>query len=244
MPTRSTAVEPLRLYRGDPLVINSHISVRNPRVGDIADVGEENYYRALYRLIATPSDMMAQLDKIGVDWEQISDFDLFLLLHWGFTKDVTSVFFGDLDISSMQVETHPGTGMLILTSVDGTVIDLGIYTRIMDFLCTLHGIRRINRRAGNLITKQAMLEDAHAALKAPAKEYEPVLFPLVSAMVNHPGFKHDERSVFDMSIFAFMDSVRRIQVEENCLALLKGMYSGMIDSTKIRPSDYDWLKQL
>ena len=242
MPTRSTTVEPLCLHRGKPLVINSHITVNNPRLGQIADMGEEEYYRALYRLIAMPQDVMAQLDKIGIDWEQISDYDLFLLLHWGFTPDDTRIFFGDLNISTMQVEMNEKINMLVLTADDGTVIDLGIYTRIVEFLCALHGIKRIKKRAGNAFTKRAMMEDAYDALKAPVKEYKPVLFPLVSAMVNHPGFKRDDQTVYDMNIYAFMDSVRRISLEQNCFALINGMYSGMIDGSKIRPSDYDWFK--
>lgn len=242
MPTKSTAVEPLSLHRGNPLVINSHISVNIPKLGQIADMGEEEYYRSLYRLIAMPQDVMAQLDKLGIDWEQITDYNLFLLLHWGFTPEETGVFLGDLNISTMRVEQNEKTGMLVLVSDDGTIIDLGIYTRIVEFLCAIHGIKRIKKRPGNAFTKQAMMEDAYMALNAPVKEYKPILFPLVSAMVNHPGFKRNDQTVYDMNIYAFMDSVRRISLEQNCFALINGMYSGMVDASKIKPSDYDWFK--
>jgi len=41
-----------------------------------------------------------------------------------------------------------------------------------------------------------------------------------------------------------MDSVQRLQVYEASTALLKGMYSGMVDSSKVKAEDYNWMKSL
>ena len=75
----------LQIYRGDPLVINDHIIVRQPTLGEVADFGEEQYLVAVSALCATASDYMVALDDIGVDFEQISDFQLFVALHGIFT---------------------------------------------------------------------------------------------------------------------------------------------------------------
>ena len=63
-------------------------------------------------------------------------------------------------------------------------------------------------------------------------------------MVNHPGFKYKLQELKDVNIIQFMDSVQRLQLYENTTALLKGIYSGMVDSSKIKQKDLNWLKDL
>lgn len=41
-----------------------------------------------------------------------------------------------------------------------------------------------------------------------------------------------------------MDSVNRLQVYENSTALLKGMYSGFIDTKQIDKKELNWMKDL
>ena len=66
------------------------------------------------------------------------------------------------------------------------------------------------------------------------KPAKPYLLPLVSAMVNSTGFKRDDKSVFGMNIYAFMDSVARIAKIKNSELLLQSGYSGFgIDLKKV-----------
>lgn len=46
----------LQLYFGDPYVINNHITIFQPTVGQIADYGEQKYYSMVHTLTAIPSD--------------------------------------------------------------------------------------------------------------------------------------------------------------------------------------------
>ena len=64
----------LQIYRGDPLIINDHIIVRQPTLGEVADFGEEQYWSSSLALCATSSDYMVALADMGVDFEEISDF--------------------------------------------------------------------------------------------------------------------------------------------------------------------------
>lgn len=70
------------------------------------------------------------------------------------------------------------------------------------------------------------------------------LLPLISSMVNHPGFKYKTNELKDIGIYQFMDSVNRLQVYENSTALLKGMYSGFIDTKQIDKKELNWMKDL
>ena len=64
-------------------------------------------------------------------------------------------------------------------------------------------------------------------------------------MVNHHGFKYKLNELKEVGIFQFMDSVKRLQTYESVTALMKGMYSGFIDTSKINvQKELNWLKDL
>ena len=47
-----------------------------------------------------------------------------------------------------------------------------------------------------------------------------------------------------MPMFAFMDAVSRIQVIRNTTALLHGCYSGMIDISKIKKEELNFMREI
>lgn len=72
------------------------------------------------------------------------------------------------------------------------------------------------------------------------------LFNLISTMVNCEGFKHDERSVYDLTMFQFNVAVQRINKKTNAILLLQSGYSGFgIDLSKMKNSkELDWMGDL
>jgi hypothetical protein len=68
--------------------------------------------------------------------------------------------------------------------------------------------------------------------------------PLISACVNHPGFKYKLREMKELGIYEFFDSVKRLQIYENSTAIMKGMYSGFVDGSHIKPEDYNFMKEI
>ena len=67
----------LSIYRGKDIIITDHIKIRQPTIGEIEEYGEKEYFSLISIFIATPFDMIAQLDQQGIDFTQITDFDLF-----------------------------------------------------------------------------------------------------------------------------------------------------------------------
>lgn len=62
-------------------------------------------------------------------------------------------------------------------------------------------------------------EDRMNAAQRTEKETS-TLLPLVSACVNHPGFKYKLQELRQMGICEFMDSVQRLQVYESKMVVL------------------------
>mgnify|MGYP000219876008 FL=1 len=47
-----------------------------------------------------------------------------------------------------------------------------------------------------------------------------------------------------MQVYEFFDDIARLNVINNSDALLRGMYSGMIDTKKIKKSELNWMREL
>ena len=122
-------------------------------------------------------------------------------------------------------------------------IDKFVYLSIVNVLRKIHKIKRNNEMPGNEATRQILIEDAREDFESkkdkPNKSY---LLSLISSMVNSEGFKRNDITVFDMKIYAFMDSVARIGKIKNAELLLQSGYSGFgIDLKKINKEETNWI---
>lgn len=100
-------IDELQIYfAGYEYKVNDGISMISPTVGDIIDYGEKEYYSAVHSITCIPSDMISTLWDMGIDWEELDDFELFVMLSRGLTKDSTKLIFTDLDLSAMQISVN------------------------------------------------------------------------------------------------------------------------------------------
>ena len=76
--------------------INDSIKIIIPSVGEIVD-NEDDYYSLITVLTAMPIDLMVPLDEAGIDYTQINDYELFLIMSEGIKRQDTHLVFGDLD---------------------------------------------------------------------------------------------------------------------------------------------------
>ena len=257
----------LKMYYGCEYWVTDKICIKVPSVEDIINFGDEKFYHTVRLLCSNPTSLRLHLWKCGVDWNKISDFELFAqFIVKQFTPEDTYLLFGDLNFSWFEYvhDNQKDCNLLVyiprdehdnLTNIDynnATIIDELIYARIVKYLCFMFDMDIKVERAKNKATKEAMIwEDemnlqAEEAKRKKQDRNKSVLLPLISAMVNHPGFKYKINELKEINIVQFMDSVKRLQTYENATALIKGMYSGFIDISK--DSDLqkqtNWLKDL
>ena len=74
--------------------------------------------------------------------------------------------------------------------------------------------------------------------------FESVLFPLISALCNHEGFKYNPDTVWDVRIFVFYDSLKRTQKITEARQLTAGLYAGTLDKKSISDDALNWLGNL
>lgn len=176
----------------------------------------------------------------------MTDFEQFCMLIIAIPRDNSALLFGDLDLTQFEiVPTGEHQCHLHHKQLGFDLDELG-YLAIKNYLCYVHSMKpRRNKRAGNTITRDAMIEDAEAELrKAKNKQQKSVLRPIISTLVNFEGFKYDLDGIRAMKLGAFYDSVKRISVIQSSKALLQGCYAGNIDTKKLNKNELNYMRDL
>ena len=237
-------VDELSLYFGDPYVVNDYITITIPKIGEVVKYGERQYYSMVQTITAIPSEMKASLWDAGIDWTQITDFQLFMMLAPTLPKDKTYILFGDLDFQAMKPFENKFNETIVLRNPDtGAVIDELAYGKITSYLCSAHNLTKKVEKAANEFTKKFMIDEDRQKLQHNAKQpYKSFLRPLISAVKCRQGYTLDY--VKNMGLFEFFDDLNRLQVIVNADALLQGSYSGMVDTSKIPKKNFDWCREI
>ena len=240
-------VDNLKLYFGDDIIINDKIHLHQPTIGEIVEFGERRFYSVLSALTCIPSDMKSELwDMNKTDWQTVDDFELFVMLTRSFTSEDTKLFFGDIDLSKMIPCLDSESNQMCLYNPETDIkIDKLIYMKIVTYIREMFNINPKIEKAKNKRTFNVLIEDDRfrKSLRKNDK-YSSFLMPLISGMLNHPGFKYKKNELKEVGIVEFMDSVQRISTIVSTTALLQGMYSGMVDTSKIPKDQFNWLRDL
>jgi hypothetical protein len=142
-------IDPLKLYFGEDFYVNDKIKIMQPTIGQIVEYGEQGYFSVAHTITAIPSDMKAQLWDAKIDWMEISDFQLFIMLCKTLPIERTSILFGDLDLTQLKLYPHPEIedAVILANKEAGIVIDEYIYMKIAEYIRKMHGFTKKVERA-------------------------------------------------------------------------------------------------
>lgn len=240
-------MDKLALYRGQDVYINKYLIMRQPTIGEICDYGEEQYFNMISCLTQIPSDVKYPLFKIGLDYETVSDFQLFCMQAPNLKPDETKIIFGDLDFTKFFVMPHPTEPeqMVLAQYVDETdeviFIDEVIYMIIMDFLRSMHGIVPKVEKAFNELTKQVLIEESRLKFENKnTKPFESHIFNYAATLVVH-GICNFE-TIWDIKYYAFNDILRRFAEMKQIEFRYSAMASGCLDRHSLKDKDLNWFK--
>lgn len=247
-----THIDPLKLYFGYDYHVTDAITIYQPTIGKIIDFGEDRMWASINPFITNPTSMRLELWDKGIDWNKLTDYELFLILMIDINKEDTSLIFGDFDFSELVIKKDNDGEFVFVDHNDVVVIDDFVYSRISDYLRNMFNIHPKVEKARGKFTKEAIIDEDRMKKKMAERNKEneesSFLLPLISSLVNHPGFKYKKSELVDVGIVEFMDSVQRLQIYEQSTAFLKGMYSGFMDTSKLSKSELDknvnWLRDL
>lgn len=226
----------LKMYFGEDYWATDKIVIHQPTIQNIIDYGETEFWTVVSMLCSNPTSMRLELWDKGIDWNNLEDFDLFVMIAAGLPKQNTEILFGDLDFTKFKL-IEDGEGKMVLVYMpDPTIqIDEEVYNRIVNYLRTMFDIHPKVEKAKGKATKEAIIDEERMNLRVAEKKRKDnkwnksTLFPLISSAVNHSGFKYKKNELREVGIVEFMDSVKRLQIYESTTSLMTGMYMGMVD---------------
>jgi len=246
----------LRLYFGEDYRVTDDIVIHQPTIGDIIEYGEDYVYSVVSIFVANTTSYRLTLWDLGIDWNKISDFELFSSLIPSLDVEKTRILFGDLDWSkfnkaSMILEDGTDSPPLLYNEEQDVIVTEEIYLHIRAYIRKMFNINPKVEKAKGKTTKQWMIDEERQKREKEKVERSKnpysnnsTLFPMISACINHPGFKYKSSELKEVGIIEFMDSVQRLQVYENTRALIQGSYSGFCDTSKIDKNQFNFMREI
>lgn len=242
----------LKMYFGETYYVTDKLFIKQPSIGDIIEYGETKFWNVVGMLCANSTSLRLMLWDNGIDWNELDDFELFTMIIYGLDKNDTEILFGDIDFTKFKKIKNNEDKIVLVYMPDPTIqIDDEVYNRLVGYLRIMFNIHPKVEKAKGMATKEAIIFEERMNLKNVAKKQEneiwsqSTLFPLISAALNHPGFKYKKSELKEVGIVEFMDSVKRLQVYESVTSLMTGMYMGMIDTKKINlKEELNWTRDL
>lgn len=238
-------VQKPNLLRISDYEINDKISVHVPTVNEIFDFGDQKYYSIVQTLIATPFDLMVELDDIGIDYETITNYQLFLLMMESIAanEENTEILFGDLDLRNFKAAKNTKNGERVFYDpTNDIVIDQMIALEICNAIRIIHFWEAPLGRAGNNEAKRYLIERKRLKRQRLAKKpYKSFLEGIIISLVNTEEFKYDYDTVMDLSVYKLNASWRQIQKKKHWEQTMNGAYFGTVDLNKIDLEKLSWL---
>lgn len=225
--------------------INDKIAITIPTVGQVID-DEDNYNSIMAAVTAYPQDFMVELDDLGIDFSDITPYELFLLLFPGLKDVDTSLVLGDLKVENFIKAVNPKTKeIVLLDSENDIIIDRSIHHIMRTALYQINHIERHDTTPGNDAARQFMLERARKKKKRAMRRRKSVqktgLEELIVSMVNSEQYKYNFEETRSLTIYQFYSSLHQIVRKTNYNNLMIGYYTGSIESKHIKQSELNWL---
>lgn len=243
------------------------IKISQPTINDILRVGESNFYQALSPFLYNSTSIRVMLWETGIDWCNVKDIEVFDILNniQKQNKEILrqvigdevekrenplNILFKDIDITTFNLykekekEEDSEEKLCLYSHTYDIKLYEEDYMQIAEYIREMLNIHpKVEKAKGKTAKRWMIDEDKMNALHRDEKNTS-TLLPLVSACVNHPGFKYKLQELREVGIYQFMDAVQRLQIYESSRALLQGSYSGFCDTSKVPQDNFNFMRNI
>jgi hypothetical protein len=232
--------------------INDKITVRKPLIRDIDEYGEENYLNAVNLFCLKPYDMMVQLDGIGIDYEEISNYDLFLMIYEQYKEYLKFFIIGDFDFDKLKLAKNNQNNETVLAEYNentgryGSIIfDRLIYERVSHYIKTLNFISEKNEfKPANVFAKQMIIDEKKREMERNKKRNIKIKSH-IGCMIRDVSYNEITTginiwNVWDLTIYQLYDAYFHIMKNYDYKNNMIGIYTGNIDTSKISIGKIKW----
>lgn len=228
-----------RQYKyNDNIVIN--VPTTNQVRGDNSD--DENYFWSEVNLFTrTPSEMISELDSMGVDFEEMNDYDLFVFLFLAqkdMYKDKEDLLFPTFNL--WKLELVDNNGEFVFVNNEGKIIfDEKIYNEVSEIICYMTGHEKTKKvKFGNKYAKKKYIEHDYKKKEKERKKAEKeksnstMLDNIILRLVCNANFPYNFETIGDVTIFNLIYSLKQIDQDIQVTDLMQTRLVGN-DLTKL-----------
>ena len=242
---------PLRVYFGDDYVVNDRIIIHQPSIQDFIDAdNESDIYHVIAPFVSNTTGYRVQLWDMGIDWNKITNQELFSILIKTVDYKYSKLIFGDIDFSTFNLyeKTVDDNKVLTLYSPE---MDLEIDEVTMNKMCKyiqfmFSSYPPEEEFTSSKILKQELINNDRQKQLLRKKEdgVGQSLLSMISFYLNHPGCKYKKNELREVGYFEFMYNIQRLQIYESTRAIYGGLYSGMCDLSKVDPKEFNFMRDV
>ena len=241
----NTSIDELKhSISGNNYIINRYITIYNPYVYEVADFGEDAFFSALNFFTRKPYDIAVELDDKGVDYQSITDWDLFYSTAPHIPIIYSCILFGKLDFTEFIPHINDETGLKYLVNKYNSQIriDEAIYRKIVTYLRYMYFIsEKVEYDVGNAMAKRFLIDRMRRKRKKYLRDLElgkiknqSRISDMIKYCVNNSNFKYDYSTVMNLTLNLLFESYYFMVHSGERDNVMSGIYHGTIDPAKMK----------
>lgn len=234
---------------GEDLQVNKHIYLHNPLVEEVKDFGEQKYLHLISLITMRAYDDCVALDDKGINYQEVSDFEIFIRNTRKLTPENSWIIFGtELDFSKFEIrfdeKKSPYLYYLNETSEE-VIIDKTIYAYIVSFVRKINFINaKIEYDMGNEIGRKFLLERKRRKQELSQKSkqltgtFQTQLGNIISYCCANKGCKYNYQTIGKIKISQLYDQYRRFNFIDERDDFAAALRTGMMKDADIHKGAY------
>ena len=248
----------LKMYFGEDYKVKNKtkdIVISMPTIGDILEIGENDFYRSISPFIYNSTSIRVMLwDYFQKDWNKVKDIEVFAIMSRIIeNKNPLKLIFKDVSFEDFvlvpakrNAEDENYNELALYSESQEIILYEDEYMEIAEYIREMVNRHpKIEKAKGKTAVSWIIQEDKmNAEIEKEKNKSGSTLLPLISACINHPGFKYKLHELREVGIYQFMDSVKRLQVYESTCALMNGLYCGFSDLSKIDKNEFNFMRDI
>ena len=237
------------LMRTNQYRIDDTISIYVPTIGEIYDYGEDEYYNIVQLLTSVPYDLMVQFDDVGVDYETVTEVQLFftMLEKLCISKVDLSIIFKDFDIYNYRIAENVNDKEIVMLNPKNMDYKITKEKQVLisNAIRKIHFWKKTESKAGNDEAKEYLIERNRKKQRIAARKgHRSFLDESIIKLVNTEEFKYNYEECMDLSIYKFNASLQQIPKKKNWEQTMNGAYFGTVDLIKLDIEKIHWMSSI
>lgn len=232
------------LIDGGNYKVNQYITIYIPYIYEIVDFGEEQYFNLLNIFTRKPYDIAVELFDNGIDYQSITEWDLFFQIAPKIPIELSCIIFGKINFQDFTQCVNKENGLKILVNrVDPSFkIDEVLFNRIVSYLRYYHFIsEKVEYDIGNSMAKKFLIDRMRRKQKKLLKDYQSgrrkkqsLISNMIKYCITNYVLPYDLTIIKNIRLDELYEFYYLIIYNKERDNLIFGIYNGSIDTSKIK----------